>query len=97
MEIRVKNAFQEYETVMNVIDELSSENVMTTKYLYSYYEDIYYKVLNELFGNDVNEENILNMSSVIFEKIDSNIYKELFSNKSNKLEYEIIRYANIGA
>ena len=92
LQMMIKSAFSEYETVMAAIDSLNENNIMTSKYLYSYYERIYCRVLSDTLGESINEENIKNKSADIFMKIDDYIYDDLFSKNKIEVEYEVIRY-----
>lgn len=92
LQMSIKNAFSEYESVMIALDSLSENDILTPKYLYSYYEKTYVNVVLEMFGDNISEERIISKSSDIFIRVDDYIYNELFSIKKMGIEYEILRY-----
>lgn len=92
LKMKMKYAFEDYELVMSILDEMCNADIMIKKYLYSFYQNIYFDVLGDFFKDDINQSDILNNSSEIFEKVNLRIYDTIFQNKNNNLEYEKIHY-----
>lgn len=93
LQMKIESHFEEYDSVMEIIDALSSQDMMASKYLYSFYENIYYDVLGEVLGDDINEENIASKSTVIFNRVNDYAYKDFMSKNSEiKADYEAIKY-----
>lgn len=91
LKVKIMSSFDDYENVMEVIDALSETDIMIPKYVYKYYEDVYFDVLSKIVKGNIDENKITEFSSIIFEKINDYIYNELFSN-NKVLEYEAVRY-----
>ena len=88
---RIHEAFDDFETVMTAIDNLSMLEIQAKKTLYSSYKDAYYRILTNLFGNRYNEEDIKKSSSAIFVAVDDFIYEQMLKDKVT-IQEDIARY-----
>lgn len=88
---RILECFDDFETVMTAIDNLSMIETQARKTLYSSYRDAYSRVLSNILGDDCTEDNIKRMSSTIFIGVDDYIYEKMLKGKI-KIEQDIVRY-----
>jgi hypothetical protein len=75
---QIKDSFDNYNYVLDALDDLRNEDYMVEEHLYSYYKKIYWDVLNELFVDDYNDDDILEKSSFIFKKINQKVYDVIY-------------------
>lgn len=87
---RVSEAFDDFETVMTAIDNLSMVEMQAKKALYSSYQDAYCRVLNDFFGNDYDEDDIKKSSSSIFVAVDDFVYEHTLKGKV-KIQEDVVR------
>lgn len=88
---RIHEAFDDFETVMTAIDNLSMLEIQAKKTLYSSYKAAYYRVLANLFGDHYSEEDIKKSSSNIFVAVDDFIYEQMLKGKV-KIQEDVARY-----
>ena len=92
LQMKMEKAFEEYDAVMEIIEAVCSQDMYASKYLYSYYEDIYFTVLGEVLGEGINDDNIANKSTTIFNRINEYVYKDIVESGKVKGDFEVIRY-----
>lgn len=88
---QILEAFDDYETVMTAIDNLSMVEIQARKTLYSNYKSAYLHVLSSMFGNNYEENDIKKSSSAIFMAVDDFIYEQNLKGKI-KIEEDLVRY-----
>ena len=88
LQMRIENSYDDYDYVMEVIEDLKTENLSIDRDLFSYYKDTYYNVLEEVLNDDITENNILEKSSLIFNKVNEEVYNEIFKDGIGKLTIE---------
>lgn len=92
MQGKIKDVFyQDYETVMQAIDNLEEVIPFAAKSLYNYYFSTYYSILDELFKNKIDEDKIIDKSTEIFNEVNKRIYNKFFDGKL-KIEEELVEY-----
>ncbi len=87
---RIADAFDDFETVMTAIDNLSMVEIQAKKALYSSYQDAYCRVLNDFFGSDCDEDDIKRASSSIFMAVDDFVYEHTLKGKV-KIQEDVVR------
>ena len=87
---KIRDAFDDFETVMSAIENLAAFEIQAAKTLYSRYQDAYCRVLSNLLGNDYTTEDIRKSSSTIFTAVDDYVYDEALKGKV-KIEDDIVR------
>ncbi len=88
---QILEAFDDYETVMTAIDNLSMVEIQARKTLYSNYKSAYLHVLSSMFDNNYEENDIKKSSSTIFMAVDDFIYEQNLKGKI-KIEEDLVRY-----
>lgn len=88
---RINEAFDDYETVMTAIDNLSELEVQARKTLYSSYRDAYWHVLSDLLGDGYTEDDIKKSSSTIFMSVNNFVYDQTLKGKT-KIQTDIVSY-----
>ncbi len=88
---QINEAFDDYETVMTAIDNLSELEIQARKTLYSSYQNAYCRVLSNLLGDDYDEGDIRKSSSTIFMSVNDFVYDQTLKGKTRILE-DVVRY-----
>lgn len=75
---QIKDSFDNYDYVLDALDDLRNEDYMVDEHLYSYYKKVYWEIINELFGDDYNNDDIIEKSSTIFRMVNQKVYEVIY-------------------
>lgn len=88
---RIADAFDDFETVMTGLDNLSIVQIQAGKTLYALYKEAYHDVLLKTIGTDFSDGKIKEKSSKIFLAVNEYMYERNLKGKI-KIEEDVARY-----
>ena len=76
---RIVKAFDDYNYVMDAIDNLNEGDIFASKDIYSFYNDTYLQVLDDMNIDVSNVDDIIENSEVIFKNVNEKIYLDVLN------------------